>query len=116
MVAKMMDYSKYRYEQQKRLKEMRKKQTTIEVKEVRLSPTIGDHDFNTKLNHGKRFIKDGNKIKISIRFRGRMVTHSDLGFEVVNRYIEALGDSITVESKPKLEGMQLIAVVAPSNN
>jgi len=116
VVAKMMDYSKYRFEQQKRLKEMRKKQTTIDVKEIRLSPTIGDHDFNTKLNHAKRFIKSGDKVKISIRFRGRMVTHSDIGFEVVNKFIESLGDSIIVESKPKLEGMQMIAVVAPNNN
>ena len=116
VVAKMMDYSKYRFEQQKRLKEMRKKQTTIDVKEIRLSPTIGDHDFNTKLNHAKRFIKSGDKVKISIRFRGRMVTHSDIGFEVVNKFIESLGDTIIVESKPKLEGMQMIAVIAPNNN
>lgn len=116
VVAKMMDYSKYRFEQQKRLKEMRKKQTTIDVKEIRLSPTIGDHDFNTKLNHAKRFIKSGDKIKISIRFRGRMVTHSDIGFEVINKFIELLGDSIIIEAKPKLEGMQMIAVVAPNNN
>jgi len=116
VVAKMMDYSKYRFEQQKRLKEMRKKQTTIDVKEIRLSPTIGDHDFNTKLNHAKRFIKSGDKIKISIRFRGRMVTHSAIGFEVINKFIELLGDSIIIEAKPKLEGMQMIAVVAPNNN
>lgn len=116
MVAKIMDYSKYRFEQQKRLREMRKKQTTIDVKEVRLSPTIGDHDFNTKLNHAKRFIKDGDKVKITIRFRGRMVTHSDLGGGVIAKFIEALGDSIIVETKPKLEGMQMIAVVAPNNN
>lgn len=115
MVAKIMDYSKYRYEQQKRLREMRRKRTTIETKEIRISPTIGDHDFNTKLNHAKRFIKNGDKVKISMRFRGRMITHSDLGAEVMKRFIDSLEDTITVESKPKLEGMQMIAVVAPSN-
>jgi len=116
MVAKVMDYSKYRYEQQKRLREMRRKRTTIETKEIRISPTIGDHDFNTKLNHAKRFIKNGDKVKITMRFRGRMITHSDLGAEVMNRFIDSLEDTITVESKPKLDGMQMIAVVAPSNN
>lgn len=116
MVAKIMDYSKYRYEQQKREREMRRNRTVMETKEIRLSPTIGDHDFNTKLNHAKRFIKNGDKVKISMRFRGRMVTHSELGKEVIERFIDSLEDTITVESKPKLEGMHMIAVVTPSNN
>lgn len=116
MVAKMMDYSKHRYEQQRRLRELKRNRQTVDVKEVRLSPTIGDHDFNTKLNHAKRFIKNGDKVKISLRFRGRMITHKDIGQEIVDRFISELGDSIIIEAKPKLEGMQIIAVVSPSNN
>lgn len=116
MVAKMMDYSKHRYEQQRRLREMKRNRQTVDVKEVRLSPTIGDHDFNTKLNHAKRFIKNGDKVKISLRFRGRMITHREIGQEIVDRFISELGDSIIIEAKPKLEGMQIIAIVSPSNN
>lgn len=116
MVAKMMDYSKYRYEQQKRLREMKKNQQVVDVKEIRLSPTIGDHDFNTKLNHAKKFISKGDKVKITLRFRGRMITHKDIGGEVVQRFIDELGELIIVESKPKMEGQQMIAIVAPNNN
>ena len=118
VVAKMMDYSKYRYEQQKKLREMRKNRTVVETKEIRISPTIGDHDLNTKLNHAKKFISNGDKVKISMRFRGRMITHSQLGAEVMKKFIDSLEDTIIVESKPKLEGMQMIAVIAPntSNN
>lgn len=116
MVAKMMDYSKYRYEQQKRSREMKKNQTTVDLKEIRLSPTIGEHDFLTKLNQAKKFLTKGDKVKISIRFRGRMITHSELGGQVVARFIEELSDLSTVESKPKLEGYHMIAVLAPNNN
>lgn len=115
MVAKIMDYSKHRYEQQRRQREMKKNQQTVEVKEIRLSPNIGDHDFNTKFKHAEKFISKGDKVKISLRFRGRMITHRELGFEVVDRFIEKLGESITIETKPKLEGRQIIAVVAPNN-
>ncbi|VEU80877.1 translation initiation factor IF-3 [Haploplasma axanthum] len=116
MVAKMMDYSKYRYEQQRKLREMKKNQHIVDVKEIRLSPTIGEHDFNTKLNNAKKFIQKGDKVKITLRFRGRMITHSQLGGEVVEKFIDALGDMVLVEAKPKLEGSQMVAVVAPINN
>lgn len=116
MVAKMMDYSKYRYDQQRRAREMKKNQQTVDLKEIRLSPTIGDHDFNTKLGHAKKFIAKGDKVKITLRFRGRMITHSQLGGQVVNKFIEELGDLVVVETKPKLEGYQMIAVLAPNNN
>ena len=116
IVAKMMDYSKYRYEQQRKLREMKKKRNVVEVKEIRLSPVIGDHDLNTKLNHAKRFINNGDKVKVSMRFRGRMITHSDLGRQVMQRFIDELGELITIESKPKLEGYQLITVLAPNTN
>ncbi len=88
----------------------------VEVKEIRLSPVIGDHDLNTKLNHAKRFINNGDKVKVSMRFRGRMITHSDLGRQVMQRFIDELGELITIESKPKLEGYQLIAVLSPNIN
>ncbi len=113
MVAKLMDYSKYRYEQQRKLREMKKTQKVVELKEIRLSPTIDKHDFDTKLRNAKKFLEKGNKVKLSIRFRGRMITHRDVGLEVVNKFIDALGEEITVEAKPKMEGRSLIAVVAP---
>ena len=116
MVAKMMDYSKYRYEQQRRAREMKKNRQTVDIKEIRLSPTIGDHDFTTKLNNAKKFIAKGNKVKVTLRFRGRMITHSELGGQVVNKFIEELGDLVVIETKPKLEGYQMIAVLAPNNN
>ena len=113
MVAKLMDYSKYRYEQQRKLREMKKTQKVVELKEIRLSPTIDRHDFDTKLRNAKKFLEKGNKVKLSIRFRGRMITHRDVGLEVINKFIIALGEEITVEAKPKMEGRSLLAVVAP---
>jgi len=115
MVAKLMDYSKYRYEQQRKLREIKKKQKIVEIKEIRLSPTIDTHDFDTKLKHAVKFLEKGDKVKISIRFFGRMITHSDVGREVIVRFIEAIGDKGTVESKPKMDGRSMIAIVAPTN-
>ncbi len=113
-VAKIMDYSKYRYDQQRRLREMKKNQKTVEVKEVRLSPVIGEHDLMTKFNQAQRFIEKGDKVKISLRFRGRMITHSNQGFDVVNQFIEKFGDLIIVEQKPKMEGRMIHASIAPN--
>lgn len=113
-VAKMMDYSKHRYDQQKKQREMKKNQKTIQVKEVRLSPVIEEHDLNTKFRQAKRFIDSKDKVKITLRFRGRMITHSEQGFEVVNSFIAKFGDSVTVETKPKMEGRLIIAVIAPN--
>ena len=112
-VAKIMDYSRYRFEQQKKAKEMKKKQHVIVVQEIQLSPVIEQHDFDTKVNKAKTILKKGNKVKISLRFRGRMIVHMDLGKEVVDRFIEALSDCTTVEALPKLDGKTLFAVVAP---
>lgn len=109
-----MDYSKYRYEQQKRLKEMRKNQVVVSLKEIRLSPTIDIHDFNTKLKHAKRFISDGDKVKLSIRFYGRMMAHTDIGMQQMEKFIEELGDLVNVESKPKMEGRNMTAILAPN--
>lgn len=116
MVAKLMDYSKYRYEQQRKQREMKKNQKTVELKEIKLSPTIDVHDFNTKLKHANRFIDKGNKVKVSIYFRGRMITHRDVGFEVVQRFIKELGDKVIIEAHPKMEGRNLVSIVAPADS
>jgi len=115
VVAKMMNYSKYRYDQQRKLREMKKKQHFVDVKEIRLSPTIDVHDFNTKLNNAKKFIAKGDKVKITLRLRGRMITYSQAGLEVVNNFIREIADIITIEVNPKLEGSQIIAIISPSN-
>ncbi len=112
-VCRIMDYGKYRYEQQKREREARKKQRVINIKEVRFTPAIGDHDFNTKLRHTRRFIKSGDKVKASVRFRGRAITHKDLGQEVLQRLAEEVKDIAIVESRAKMEGRQMFMVLAP---
>lgn len=116
MVAKFMDYSKFRYEQQRKLREIKKNQATVTLKEIRISPTIDKHDFDTKLRNAIKFIQKGDKVKVSMRFMGRMITHVDVGRVVMNKFIEALGDIVNVESKPKMDGRHLIAIVAPNPN
>lgn len=112
-VCKIMDYGKYRFEQQKRDKEAKKNQKTVEIKEIRLSVNIGDHDFDTKLGHAKEFLAQGNKVKASIRFRGREMAHTSLGIDVMKRFAEALSEYGTVEKEPKLEGRSMQMFVAP---
>ncbi len=114
MVAKLMDYSKYRYDQQRKLREMKKNQRVVDIKEIRLSPTIDKHDFDTKLKHAFKFLQKGDKVKITIRFFGRMITHQEVGKEVIKRFIEAIGDQATVESYPKMDGRNMIAIIAPN--
>jgi len=115
-VCRIMDYGKYRYEQQKKEKEARKKQRVINVKEVRFSPAIGDHDFNTKLRNARRFLEKGDKVKASVRFRGRAITHKDLGRDVLERLADEVNDIATVESKARMEGRQMFMVLAPSTD
>ncbi|HLR70297.1 MAG TPA: translation initiation factor IF-3 [Pseudogracilibacillus sp.] len=115
-VCRIMDYGKYRYEQQKKEKEARKKQRVINVKEVRFSPGIGDHDFNTKLRNARKFIKKGDKVKASVRFRGRAITHKELGQEVLNRLADETKDIASVESKARMEGRQMFMMLAPSTD
>ena len=115
MVAKLMDYSKYRYDQQRKLREMKKNQHIVDIKEIRLSPTIDTNDLNTKLKHALKFLEKGDKVKVSIRFFGRMITHSDVGRKVMEEFIEKIGDRCIVESYPKMDGRSLIAMIAPSN-
>jgi len=115
MVAKLMDYSKYRYEQQRKLREIKKNQHVVELKEIRLSPTIDKHDFDTKLKHALKFLDKGDKVKVSIRFFGRMITHSEVGRTVIEKFIESIGSKATVEAKPKMDGRSMIAILAPTN-
>ncbi len=113
-VCKIMDYGKYKFELAKREKENRKNQKTISVKEVQLSPSIDTNDFNTKCKHAMRFLKAGDKVKVMVRFRGREVSHSELGQKLLERFAEAAKDFGTVERKPKLEGRNMIMYLAPT--
>lgn len=107
-VCRLMDYGKFRFEQAKRDKEAKKNQKVIEIKEIRLSLNIDTHDFNTKLNHARKFIQGGHKVKVSIRFRGREMAHASLGDETMRRFAEAMADIANVEKQPKLEGRSMI--------
>ena len=112
-VCRIMDFGKYRYEQQKREKEARKKQKVISVKEVKLRPNIEQHDFDVKLKNAVRFLGEGNKVKVTIMFRGRELSHPELGKEVLGRVAEVLGDSVSIERGAKLEGKNMTMIVAP---
>jgi len=115
-VCKIMDYGKYRFEQAKREKEARKNQHVVDIKEIRLSLNIDTHDFNTKLNHTKKFIHSGDKVKVSIRFRGREMGHPELGTEIMKRFAEACQEFANVEKPAKLEGRSMIMFLAPKPN
>ena len=112
-VCRVMDYGKYRFDQQKREKEQRKNQKTVEVKEIRLSLNIDVHDFDTKVDQAKKFLSAGNKLKVSIRFRGRGMAHTDRGTDVMNRFQEAVGDAATVDKPAKLEGRSMQMFMSP---
>ena len=108
-----MDYGKYKFEQSKREKESRKKQKTVELKEIRVTPNIEGHDFTFKAKNAKKFLEGGDKVKITVRFRGREITHSKLGREVLDKFIEELSEVSSVEKAPKLEGKNMFAILAP---
>ncbi|MFC7442880.1 translation initiation factor IF-3 [Laceyella putida] len=112
-VCRIMDYGKFRYEQSKREKEARKNQKIVQIKEVRLSPTIEENDVQTKLNHVKKFLQSGNKVKLSIRFRGREITHQEIGRRILDRLAGEVKDISDVERQPKLEGRQMIMILTP---
>lgn len=112
-VCRIMDYGKFRYEQQKKEKEARKNQKVINIKEVRLSPGIEEHDFNTKLRNAIKFLEKGDKVKASIRFKGRAITHKEIGQRVLDRLAEQCVEVGTVEQKPKMEGRSMFIVIAP---
>ncbi len=106
-VCKIMDYGKYRFEQSKREKETKKNQKIIEIKEIRMSPGIGINDFNTKLKNGQKFLSDGDRLKVTVRFRGREMTHTEIGEQLLSRFAEACSDVATVSKPPKLEGRHM---------
>jgi translation initiation factor IF-3 len=112
-VCKIMDYGKYKYLQAKKLQEAKKKQTTIQVKEVKIRPKTEEHDYQFKLRHIKRFLGEKNKAKVTIMFRGREIAHSDLGLKVLERIIADIEEEGIVEQAPKLEGRNMIMILAP---
>ena len=107
-VCKLMDYDKYRYEQARKAKEAKKKQKTIETKEIRLSPNIDTNDLNTKVNQAKKFLQKGAKVKVSLRFRGREMAHKDVGREILNAFFEELKDVASVDKPAKMEGRSMV--------
>ena len=112
-VCKFLDYGKYKYEAQKKKSEARKKQKIIDVKEIKMRPGIDEHDYQVKMRNMRRFLDDGDKVKVTIRFRGREMVHQDLGMRVLDRVREELDELVKVESLPRLEGRQMIMIMAP---
>lgn len=112
-VCKIMDYGKYRFEQAKREKEAKKNQRIMDVKEIRLSLNIDVHDFNTKLKHAARFINEGNKIKVSIRFRGREMGHPEIGSDIMQKFADGCADFANIEKPAKLDGRNMLMFLAP---
>ncbi|WP_213585280.1 translation initiation factor IF-3 [Paenibacillus sp. J2TS4] len=112
-VCRIMDYGKYRYEMQKKEKEARKNQKVVDIKEVRFSASIEEHDFQTKLRNVLKFLKDGDKVKCSVRFRGREITHAQIGQKVLERVAAEAESLCSVERKPRLEGRSMIMILSP---
>ena len=111
-VCKILNYGKYRFEAQKKAKEAKKNQKVIEIKEIQLSPQIGEHDVQTRVKAAIRFLNDGNKIKLGVRYRGRQLSHVEVGEEVLNKFIESVSEYAVVEKAPALEGKWLTCVLA----
>lgn len=112
-VCRIMDYGKFCFERDKKEKENRKKQQKMDIKEVQLSCRIDTNDFNTKVNHARRFLTDGNKVRVSVRFKGRQMAHQEIGMEMLEKFAEALAEVGTVDKKPVLEGRNLTMFIAP---
>lgn len=112
-VCKITDFGKFKYEQQKKANEARKKQKVVEIKEIKVRPNIDDHDYETKMKQMKSFIAEGDKVKVTLRFRGREMAHQDLGIKVLERIRTEMGDTIKVEQMPRLENRQMIMVLSP---
>ena len=111
-VCKIMNYGKYKFEQSKKEKEAKKKQKVVEIKEIRITPNIEEHDFNFKAKNARKFIEDGNKLKITVRFRGREVNNASLGENVLNKFIENLSDIANLDKNPKLEGKNMFIMLS----
>ncbi len=112
-VVKILDYGKYKYEQQKKANEARKRQKVVEIKEIKVRPNIDDHDYEVKMRQMKEFIGEGDKVKVTLRFRGREMAHQDLGLKVLDRIRTELAEITKVEAMPRLENRQMIMVLAP---
>ncbi len=115
-VVKIIDYGKYRYEQQKKASEAKKKQKVIEIKEVKFRPNTDENDFNIKMRNVRKFLEQGNKVKITLRFRGREMAHQELGMEIMNRVEKGIEGIGKVDSKPNMEGRQATMMLSPDNN
>lgn len=113
-VCKILNYGKFRFEQQKKAKEAKKNQKTVEIKEIQLTPQIGTHDMETKARNAIKFISDGNKVKVGVRFRGRQMTHIEVGEEALNNFIALIGDIAIIEKPASMEGKWMITVLAPN--
>ena len=112
-VCKILDYGKYKYEQQKKANEARKKQKVVEIKEIKVRPNIDDHDYDVKMRQMKTFISEGDKVKVTLRFRGREMDHQDLGYKLLLRVKSEMAEIAKVELEPKPEGRQIIMIMAP---
>ncbi len=115
-VCKIMDYGKFKFDQAKKEKEARKAQKVVETKEIRLGLNIDVHDFNTKLKHAQRFIAGGDKVKVSIRFKGRAIGHTEIGLDTMNRFAEACKEFAAIEKPAKMEGRNMLMFLAPKKN
>lgn len=111
-VCKILDYGKYKYEQQKKAAEARKNQKIIDVKEIQIRPMIEEHDYQVKLRAAQRFLKEGDKVKVILKFRGREMAHTQLGMELVKRLIADIGEAGKVDSDPKMEGKQILTIIS----
>jgi len=112
-VAKILDYGKFKYQEQKKAAEARKRQKVVEIKEIKMRPSIDDHDYDVKLRAIRRFFEDGDKVKVTLRFRGREMAHQQLGWEVLQRVKAETEPIAKVESEPRMEGRQMVMVLAP---
>lgn len=115
-VCRIMDYGKYRFEKEKREKEARKKQQTVELKEVQLSCRIDKHDFETKVNHALRFLGAGNKVRVVVKFRGREMSHMEIGRDILDRFAESVSELGTVDKKPSTEGRFMSMIIVPAKS
>lgn len=116
IVCKIMNYGKYKYEQARKEKEAKKKQKVVEVKEIRLSPTIDTHDFEFKAKNARKFLEDGDKVKATIKFKGRELNNTSFGANVLNKFAESLEDVGTADKEPKLEGRNMMLIISPKNS
>ena len=114
-VCRIMNYGKYKYQQSKRTHDARKHQTVIQVKEVKLRPRTEEHDFQFKLRHAKKFLEEGNKVKVSVLFRGREMAYPEFGKEILTRFIEGVKDLMVIEQTPRLEGRNMVTILTPKS-